>query len=216
MTSLLRPASDTVQPLAWMASGGTTPLRDPIVQALEREVAHLKTALENAKAETKRTADESFARGRKEAEAGFVRDEAKRLAVLEAAVARASAHAERQIAELDALALLLCETALENAFARAPDFTDLIVRALERQLAPLRRETVLGVSVSAADFADPAALQALQERLQTGFCIDLDTTLPAGECRIELRLGHIELSLPRYWQALKAKLRSLAATEQSP
>jgi flagellar assembly protein FliH len=219
MTTLIRQSSDANQPIAWKpgeASSPPAPQRDPLIVALEQEVEELRADLKQAQDTITKAAEDARAQGRKDAEAAFTRDEAKGLALLEGAIETAASEAKAKIAKLDALALLLCETALENAFDRSGDFRDLLTRAIAKQMNGLRREMVLAVHVSPRDFPDEAALGRLQEKLgPNALAIERDDALEAGACRIELRLGHIEIALPLYWRELKAKLRG-AATEAAP
>jgi hypothetical protein len=41
----------------------------------------------------------------------------------------------------------------------------------------------------------------------------IEPSLDAGEARVDLRLGRIELSLSEYWGELKARLASMARWE---
>jgi len=219
MTTLIRQFSDADQPIAWKpseASSPPAPQRDPLIVALEQEVEELAADLKRAQDTITKVAEDARAQGRKDAEAAFARDDAKALSLLEAAIAAAASEAKAKIVKLDALALLLCETALENAFDRAGDFRDLLTRAIAKQLNTLRREMVLAVHVSPRDFPDEAALGGLQEKLgPSAVAIERDNALEGGACRIDLRLGHIEIALPLYWRELKAKLRSAASEAAS-
>lgn len=215
MTTLLRSA-DKVQPVAWTPGEpaiAAAPQRDPLISALEREVGELRTALEEASVEAARAVEGARSEGRKEAEAAFTLDESKRLALLQEAIEAAATGIAEKISGLDSLALLLCETALENVLVRPADHRDLLSNAIARQLGGLRREMVLAVHVSAKEFNDEDAFLALQGKL-AAYPVNLhrDGAMSAGECRIELRLGHIDLSLPRYWKELKAKLQEAATT----
>jgi flagellar biosynthesis/type III secretory pathway protein FliH len=214
MTLLDPHSSQSIGPVAWTTktpAPDAPPMRDPLIDALEEEVAALKIKLEHAEGEAKRIEEEARQAGRKQAEAEFVRDDAKRIAALTSALDEAAGEARVKIEGLDALALLICENALANVLSEPSAYRELIAGAIAKQIASLRREMALGVHVSAADFPDQAALDALGCKFAFHeLTIALDATLRAGECRIDLRLGAIEISLPRYWSELKAVLKGAA------
>jgi flagellar biosynthesis/type III secretory pathway protein FliH len=211
MTTLLRHAEEDLAPLAWSpetAPAGRPSPRDLLVEALEREVEELKANLAQADENQKQEIENARTEGRKEAEAQFARAEEKRLALLEAGIQAAKDDFRDKSSELEALALLLCEVALENVFERSIDMRELVTGAIDRQMSAVRREMVLGIHVSADDFTEDA-LEPLRARMAP-MLVAIDGGLSCGEARIDLRLGHIDLSLPRYWQDLKVQLQTLA------
>lgn len=189
---------------------------DPMMFALQAEISELKHALAEAEASQKKAIEAARDQGRKEVKDTYARDDAEALAALEAGLAKAMAGVGERIDNLDSLALLLCETALQKVFADAADYQGLVARAIRLQVAELRRETVLLVAVSAADFPDTDALLALETRVGIGGVdIAQDLLLPPGACRIDLRLGHIELSVAEHWDALQEHLRALVTSGEA-
>ena len=138
------------------------------------------------------------------------RNRADYLALLEQGVSNALAHARTRVDSLEQLALLLAETALEKVFTPTSDYRELTTRAIARQLTQFRRNAMLRIAVSERDFPEHRALEALGARLGANVVMAADPQLPAGACHIDLRLGHIEISLVEHWDALKAELRRLA------
>ncbi|MET0182992.1 MAG: hypothetical protein ABW199_08925 [Caulobacterales bacterium] len=189
--------------------------KNPEIAALEREVARLQKDFD-ARAEREAEAlAEARASAKRDAETAFVRDEAQALAALKAGIADALQKADAQIKSLETLSLAIGETALQTAFAEPRHYQDMVGRAVQAQIGALRRETVLAVQVSAADFRDDMALRKLRETLGGGKLeLRADPVLPAGACRIDVRLGQIEFSLPKHWEKLKSHLQSLAARDQ--
>jgi flagellar biosynthesis/type III secretory pathway protein FliH len=76
---------------------------------------------------------------------------------------------------------------------------------------------VLRVGVSAKDFGDDSALSAIATALG-GERVNIvqDPDLASGDCLIDLRLGQIELSIPKHWQLLQDELRRLASAGEAP
>ena len=195
----------------------TSPARDPTVATLEMEIRELRRALEDAQTDRKEAIEAARTQGREEAARAYVREDAKALAALQAGVETAVEQLQDRLARVDGLALLLCQTALEKIFSGTRDYQDLVARAIHLQIEQLRRETVVRILVSAADFADEGALRKLADRIGAGRAeIRQDPHLPAGSCRIDLRLGHIEFSLAQHWDALLAMFRRLVADETAP
>lgn len=104
---------------------------------------------------------------------------------------------------------MFSEVALEQVFG-AGDRSSLVRGFIEAQLARLRRELVLLVTVSAADFADGEQKAALQARCGD-VRLEVDERLPRGACEFQLRLGRIEFSLAEHWDRLQQELRRLAS-----
>ena len=212
---------DAIRPLNWRAVEAAdhhpaAPVRDPAIVALEAE---LETAHANfAKAAARHVKELELARaqGRDEARATHQRDDAAALAMLERGVSDALAHARARVDSLEQLALLLVETALEKVFTPNGDYRELTARAIARQLMQFRRSAMLRIAVSEHDFPEQRALEALSTRLGANVAMAGDPQLPAGACRIDLRLGHIDISLAEHWDALKAELRRLASAAGTP
>lgn len=185
--------------------------RAPEIVALEREVASLRRQLEESEARHRIDRESAIA----DAQARFARDETAALAILEAGISAANAQMRERLSTLDSLALVMCETVLQKLLGDGARAQDFLTRAIAAQMAGLRRQTVLHVNVSAIDFPNDTALQKLKATLGETR-ISADAALPRGECRIDVRLGHIELSLPQYWQALSEELRRMAIAAGPP
>jgi flagellar biosynthesis/type III secretory pathway protein FliH len=216
---LINPTGEEVGAPAWRAREleHAPALRDPEVEALEARIATLEAALEDSAARAAEAIAAARAQGRKDAEASFTASEAERLQHLKEGVSRAARAISERLGGLDKLALAICETVLAPIFAEH-DIHGAMASAIRRQLNALQRESVLCVLVSPLDFSDEAALHALQRDLGLDLQTQIacDEKLAQGECRIELRLGQIELSTPRYWQEVRAMLSALAEPDGLP
>jgi flagellar biosynthesis/type III secretory pathway protein FliH len=215
MSSLITSDTELLTAPAWRPSPvPLASLRDPELERLEGRILELESALTQSGAAAAADIERARLEARAECEASFVRDEAKRLTAVETAMREAVDIFKSGIGELEGLALLVSQTALEKAFARANDFKDLIERAIEVQIGAIHRDALVRLHVSGDDFANEAALEALSQRIgDTDIVIDRD--LGAGEARIIMRLGEIELSVARHWANLQLKLRDLAG-ESAP
>lgn len=176
---------------------------DTRIAALEEEVATLRAALAEAAGIGAKAEEKAHEEGFTAGTAAARRDEDARLKAIAAGAAAAAADWSEKLDALDGLAAALAQAALGRLFADAPDWREMVCRNLARQLQDLRRDAVVAVRVSAADFPDAASLAEAGGRLQLGtVAISADPALEAGSCRLDLRLGHVDLSLPRQWAVL--------------
>lgn len=183
--------------------------------ALSAEIARLKAALGAAEArhaeELKKAAADSFADGERAGRADAARNEAASLEALRAGIAAGVAGIGRRFDQLESLAGALCRVALEDVFSPSHDYREQCARMLRRQIETLKPDTVLGVAVSAADFQEDGALTDLAREFglePANFRID--PALEAGACRLQLRLGQLDLSLSDHWDGLCAAFRAMA------
>lgn len=197
-------------PLEPFLEPAAPPARQP--SESEKQLAELRKAVRLLEDRLSDEIPKAREQGRKDAEAAYARDDAALVALLTANLDAASAKAARSFEDMEKLALLICENALSKVFAKPQSYRSLITDAISKQLGQIRKETVVGVWVSREDFPDQAALQALSSG-SAGAAVHVrhDPELPSGDCRIDLRLGHVELSIRDHWAALKACLADLAS-----
>jgi len=179
----------------------------PLAVALDEaraESAVLRDALHAARDEAREIEATAFEAGRRagktDAEDGALEHETL---VRDALIAARGAWDERLDA-LDTLAAMLTRAALAKMFADYDDLANLVGRAVAHRLAMLRRESIVAIRVSGADFADPATLSALAER--TGTAITVDPLLDPGACRFDLQLGHVDIGIGDQARRLDALL----------
>jgi flagellar biosynthesis/type III secretory pathway protein FliH len=140
----------------------------------------------------------------------------RQVAVVENGVALARRAWDDRLAGLDALAVMLARAALAKVFVEAVDRADLMTSAIARRVAVMRDQTVVAIRVSKSDFPDDEAVTALRSRAETGATeIHPDALLKAGECRLDLQLGQVDLSLGAQWDALDRFLGAMIADEIS-
>jgi flagellar biosynthesis/type III secretory pathway protein FliH len=216
MSSLITSDTELLHPPTWRASPTPAqPARDPELERLEAQVLELQSALTESAASALADLERARVETRAACEASFASDEAARLVVVEATMREAVDVFKARAGELEGLALLICETALEKVFARPGDFKDLVQRAIEVQIGAIHRDALVRLHVSGDDFADADALQALAHRIGA-VDIAIDRELASGQARLIVRLGEIEISIERHWTNLKRKLRDLAGESAHP
>lgn len=187
------------------------------IASLQREIETLERKLADTEPRQREAVEAARAQGFREGGLAHVRDDTKALELLADGIRKAIAQIDAQLDSTQGLVAILCETALETVFSDTQADCERTTRAIHRQVSGLRSETVLSIRVSDQDFVDEAALRNLAKAI--GRERDLvvhDGELSRGECRIDLRLGHIELSLPRHWAELQALLRRLSSEAVTP
>lgn len=190
------------------------PAPDPrdIEQArLVAELERLQRQRAEDEAAAKRAVAVAREEGRQEGLAQAERREADGIAALRQGLERARADLGERLGALDRLAPELARAALARMFADSEDRSALVEAMIARQLAALRRSSVLAIHLSPEDFPDIDALAALSAGLGAeGVRIETDRALRAGASRIECRLGQIDLDMDTQWQALSALLAEMA------
>lgn len=218
MNTLIRPGDRADEKQPWRALAGalapTAAAVDPVLEQLRLEVAALRQALADSKEDHSVQLSRARAEAKADAEAHFQRDETKALALLKETCGDARAALAEKLAEMDGLALLFCETALTPILGDADAYRDLVTHAIRRQCDALARDLIVRVVMSAADFPNAASGGALAQSIGLGG-VDVVTTpdIVAGACRIELKLGAIDLSVSQYWSALQARFASLVSPD---
>jgi flagellar biosynthesis/type III secretory pathway protein FliH len=179
------------------------------IAELQAEIQELQQALRDA--ETARVADVEAARikGRDEATGEIQRDEEKALALLQSGLRDVIGRLNQHFADADKLGLTFALAALEKIVTEPTLYRKLVTETIGAQVIGLRQDTIVSISVSAHDFNDQSSLNDLAAALGADANIAASASLPAGECRIKLRLGAIDISLSDYWARLQAQCKRL-------
>lgn len=214
MSGVLKSGGSNVQAFAAGARAKRTATVEPVPSPLDharREIEALRGALaaqREAAANAEAAAREAgWEDGRKATEDGRKTRETKLADALDAA----RRVWDDRLASLDALAAMLARGVLARIFTDSDDLAEQMGRAISRRVDTLKQEAVVAIRVSPRDFPDAAALHGLAERggVTPALCI-ADPALGAGECRFDLRLGHIDVGPGAQWRMIDAFLESLA------
>jgi flagellar biosynthesis/type III secretory pathway protein FliH len=191
------------------------------LQRLRDENATLGEELEAARAETARASREgeeaAAAAAESAREAGWAEGaeaKAEALARLEDAVDRAMDQFRIDLRGMETLAVALSKAALAKVFGDDRDMAHRVSRLVRRQIEALDRDSVLRVEVAVADFADPTALGDLgRDAGLDGIEVKAVDELSAGDCRIRLRLGELDVGLAQQWGRLTSLLDEALTVE---
>jgi flagellar assembly protein FliH len=215
MSGLIKSAAaHSVRSLLDPAALAPAPVRDPRLEALERENEGLRSALAAQRIESEQAVKAARAEGERQGRAAADDAAAKQLGLLGKGVDAAVVHWQERLRDLDGLAPSLARAALGKLFDAGEDHIQFVTAVIARQLRMLRRESLVAIRVSARDFADEAALAALGADAGTGSVrVVADADLASGECRIDLQLGHIDVGAGTQWAQLADFLDGLAERE---
>lgn len=199
---------------AGAADGTGRAVHDNSLQVALAEIARLQAASAAAEAALPGAAAAARAEGRREGAAAAAAAENRRVHALAEGMAAAAARTEEALAGVERLALLVARTALGRLVASDAALAGLVAGSIARQMEQLRREVVSVIRVSVQDFPDEAALGALASDAGTGSVkLVADPDLGAGECRMDLLLGHLDLGVQSRWREVAALLDRMADEE---
>jgi flagellar biosynthesis/type III secretory pathway protein FliH len=177
------------------------------LQAREARIGELECDLDAGLADAE-------AKGREAGLAQGAEAKAEALAILEGSAERALGDFRAELQALEILAVALAKAGLAKVFGDGGEMTDKVARLIRRQLQELERTAVLRMEVSAADFGSGEALDGL--RLAAGLDdveLKANDALSAGDCRIRLRLGELDIGLGQQWGRLSGMLDDALAVE---
>jgi len=203
MSGLIKRAAarDAAMPLPRLPAAPVAerePVPDPRIAAFEAEIARLEAALDDER----RTAAEAVVAARREGRDEAVADDAARTAAVADALADALAAWDARLGELDGVAAAIARIALAKVFGDDDDRANRVVQTIAHHRARLGEQAVIGIRVSAADVAGER-FDAARDR------IAIDPALAAGEARIDLRLGTVDVDPAAQWAVLDGALAVL-------
>lgn len=217
MTALIkaRQVAQSVRAFAPSGPAATSILAERSAVERALDLAHDEiTALRAEVMELRETAERDCAKayesGKCDGRAAVGDDHKQRIDRLDAALLGARAAWERRLGEIDALAVQLARAGLAKLFADSGDLGDLVSRAITRMLSTLQADSVVAIVVSEGDFSREA-LATMSEGRAVAFTTD--PALATGACRVDLKLGHIDLGLETLASELDAALAGLVSVD---
>jgi len=186
----------------------------PLAAELEQaraENAVLRDALEAAGADASKAEAAAREAGWSEGYAAAEREDFARESELRDALASARSAWDERLAEIDTLAAMMTRAALAKMFAEHDDLAHLVGRAVSHRLDTLRRESIVAIRVSGADFPDETTLTALADHAGIGAtACRTDPGLRRGECRFDLQIGHVDVGVTDQARVLDGLLAGLS------
>lgn len=173
---------------------------DKLIQELEAAVSSAEAKILEAEK-----------RGAAAALAKFEHNEAERLESLKEGLGHAVTSLNTRLGEMEALSLLVAQTALERIFGHGNGYAEKVSAMVSHQMSRLGDSAVLKIEVSALDFPNEERLAAVSAGwglASTDIAVRHD--LAEGDCLLTVRFGQIELSLDSYWVELRDYFRSVS------
>ena len=200
------------------SAGAPLPVIDPERVALAAELQSLKLRLEqrdvqlsDLRAEVKSAFETGEAKGREAGLREATVQDAQRLARLEAGIDQALAAFKQSLAGLERLAPALAHEAIAGILGELDARPALVAAIVRNQMKAVDARSVIHIEVSAADFTDDQALEALDGTFGTaGPVVHASVALKSGDCRIKLKLGTLDVGLDQQWGRLGALLLEMA------
>lgn len=178
-----------------------------VIVSLREAAASLAIDVETARREGRA---EGRIEGRKSADDGA----ADRLRVLGEAAAAAERAFQDALEELQTSAGDLAALALGRIVGDVAARVDLVAGTVRVALTETFKESVVRVEVARADFPDAEAVRSLDlARIAPSVDIRVAPDLTSGGCRIQLKLGEVDLGLDGQVARLRAVLETSAAPE---
>jgi flagellar biosynthesis/type III secretory pathway protein FliH len=177
------------------------------LETRDRQIEELAGAVEEAKA---KGLEDGKAQGHAEAERG--RDDF--LAIIEEAATSALTDFHEALGSLERLAPLLASECLSRLVDEPANFEAVTAGILRLQLDKLENGSVVRVELSAKDFPSAAELEQFLTRLgRPNLSVEASGALNAGDCRIKLSLGAIEVGIGQQWSELRSLLAEMSKSE---
>lgn len=179
---------------------------DPVVQALEAEICALKEQLKAQEAALPVALEEAREQAVQAVTVQFQSDEAAALQRLEEGVGAGLKLFENQLGSMERQAAGLALEAL-RPFFEGEQHRALIEALIAKEVASMRAQSVLSISVSPEDFPDQNALKELAQSHSGLSCkVIPDSQYKSGDMRMVFRLGEYVFSASDHWRMLKSIL----------
>ena len=187
---------------------------DPELLALKAENKRLSEALQTLRTETEEAISAAREEGRSQALAEFQRDETASLDLLGRHLEDACSTIRSRVESWEAVSLAIAQTALSKVVYAPERYEEILAGMIRHLVDQVRRDSLLQVRVSPADFPDASAVEALGAEIEGGdLKIIRDDAVNRGGCVLSLRIGEVESSLDYQWNRLVTLFEALAETD---
>lgn len=175
---------------------------------LQGEIEQLRAELAEAKSDAAQREKQSLERGRELGIKEVSANDAERFALLEESLADAQDKFIERQSEIKVLSLNIARTSLRQILGNVDNYENMIGEIVARQLARLRGQLVLAITVSSLDFPDATKLDLLKKRFPD-FSIEAVPDLSRGECQMSLKLGKLDIGIPGQSEKMQRLLEKL-------
>jgi type III secretion protein L len=207
-SAALELSGEAVRPFAARAQAGA-PDQPASEFLLEARIAELEAELASIAVELPEKLGHAREDGARAAREERSEAEGEALEALAEALKQARILWENRLSSWESAACGIASAALEQVFTNAGKSAELVEAAIARQLERLDTSSILCIRVSEEDFGEAADLARTAAALKTRVELERDPALKSGDCVIDLKLGHMDVSPRAQWQRLSALLGKL-------
>lgn len=186
-----------------------------LIAELEAQVAELRREAVALQAEIKAAFVKGEAEGRKVGQGQAEDREHERVAALATGIATSQKALAEALAATEGLAAVLAKSCLDKLFGEEGDNVDRVCALLRVQMAQIERRQLIAVDVSAKDFSEDALTQVRAIVASDAVVVRRRAELGSGACKLQPRLGEIDIGLDVQWPAVAALLDRLAGAGAS-
>lgn len=191
-------------------------IENPLIAENKRLLALLK----RREAEIAAHADalaEAFAdgeeAGRVAMEADIDDDRAASLALLGQGIEAAKTGLGNALENAESIALMVAQMTLEKMFGETDGRKALAADLIRHQFRQIERESFVSLEVSRADFPNTSEVAVLSTTLSIApNKVRVSDELDAGDCRMRMQLGTLDIGLARQWGSIRALLEDMSVT----
>jgi flagellar biosynthesis/type III secretory pathway protein FliH len=206
------------------AGGVAPPATKPIASAnienpLVAENSRLLTLIEQREAEIIAHAQalaKSFAEGEESGrlamEAEIDDDRAASLMLLGDGIDAAKTELGHALENAESIALMVAQMALEKMFGETETRKSTVADLIRHQFRQIGHDSFVSLAVSRADFPNTNEVAELAAELSVASDrVRVSDELKAGDCRMRMQLGTLDIGLGRQWGSIRALLEDMAA-----
>ena len=179
---------------------------------MDAAVAELRAQLRQAAEEADLREEAAYERGTRDGREAAGAEQTEKAEQLAIAIGKAEQLLANRLEECELLSLQVARAALARILGDESRQSALIEETLRHHMGLVKRELVVGIRVSPLDF-DPGDLDRIRESYRS-VSIDCDDDLESGECRIDLRLGQLDLGLAGQGRRLAELIERLEEEER--
>jgi flagellar biosynthesis/type III secretory pathway protein FliH len=187
---------------------------DLVVDQLLDKLAQRDAQIAELEANLSASFTKGEAAGRITAEDEFQDDRTAALEVLKQSLVQAGTDYQNAITSLEKLAMLVSIEAIEKMVGNSTRYRSVLRDLIAHQVKDIDASSLVAIEVSRSDFPDTREVAAL-EKAFSGYRERLAVldTLAAGECRIKLTIGALEIGIDQQWGEIKTLLKTLAGPQ---
>lgn len=177
---------------------------------LEARIATLTTQAADLRTEAEAALERGRTEGHKRGLQSAEDREEERVRTLANAILASRKDMAEALDATERLAALLAKACLDKLFSETDKNADHVCALLRAQMQEFEREQLVAVAVSAEDFSEEGLNRLRELVANDAVAIRRDPRLPSGSCKLQPRLGEMDIGLDTQWTAIGDLLLEIA------